>query len=149
MTQQKARSIPIASSLAARRRMKANRAARTGPEMRLRRSLASLGLRFRANVRPVQSLRRTADVLFVREKLAVFVDGCFWHGCPRHATWPRANAEFWRCKIAENRRRDRSTTRLLRAQGWNVVRVWEHENFESAARRIHKIVEATKRRCES
>ena len=59
-------------------------------------------------------------------KVAVFIDGCFWHGCPRHATQPRTNAMFWRKKIARNRARDRQVNRLLRAKGWKVVRVWEH-----------------------
>ena len=66
------------------------------------------------------------DFVFPRERLAVFVDGCFWHGCPRHATWPKQNAEFWRAKILGNQKRDRAVTRLMKRNGWRVVRIWEH-----------------------
>ncbi|MEO7700316.1 MAG: very short patch repair endonuclease [Opitutus sp.] len=66
------------------------------------------------------------DFVFPRERVVVFVDGCFWHGCPNHATWPKQNAEFWRRKILGNRKRDRTVTRLLRLKGWRVVRIWEH-----------------------
>lgn len=66
------------------------------------------------------------DFVFPRAKLAVFVDGCFWHGCPLHATWPAQNAAFWRAKLLANRRRDRAVTRTLRARGWRVLRLWEH-----------------------
>jgi len=67
------------------------------------------------------------DFVFPKRKLAVFVDGCFWHGCPIHATQPKQNAEFWREKIARNQARDRLVTRTLRARGWRVIRLWEHE----------------------
>ncbi len=66
------------------------------------------------------------DFVFPRERLAVFVDGCFWHGCPRHATWPKQNAVFWRKKILANRARDRAVGRELRARGWRVLRIWQH-----------------------
>lgn len=66
------------------------------------------------------------DFVFARERLAVFVDGCFWHGCPRHGTWPKTNAAFWRKKILSNRARDRRVDRTLRARGWRVVRIWQH-----------------------
>lgn len=66
------------------------------------------------------------DFVFPREKLVVFVDGCFWHGCPTHATWPKNNAEFWRAKILGNQRRDRAVNRLLKKAGWRVLRIWEH-----------------------
>lgn len=66
------------------------------------------------------------DFVFPKERIAVFVDGCFWHGCPTHATWPKQNAEFWRAKILGNQRRDRSVNRLLRKAGWHVLRIWEH-----------------------
>jgi DNA mismatch endonuclease (patch repair protein) len=66
------------------------------------------------------------DFVFARERVAVFVDGCFWHGCPRHATWPKTNAAFWRKKILTNRRRDRAVNRALRARGWRVLRIWQH-----------------------
>jgi DNA mismatch endonuclease, patch repair protein len=66
------------------------------------------------------------DFVFPREKLVVFVDGCFWHGCPTHATWPKQNAEFWRTKILGNQKRDRAVSRRLKQRGWRVVRIWEH-----------------------
>jgi DNA mismatch endonuclease, patch repair protein len=74
-----------------------------------------------------QPLPGRPDFVFRRQRLCVFVDGCFWHGCPRHATQPKANADFWRKKIEANRARDRRVTRELRAAGWRVLRVWEHE----------------------
>jgi DNA mismatch endonuclease (patch repair protein) len=87
-------------------------------------------------------MRRRADLTFVRARVAVFVDGCFWHGCPRHVTWPKANADWWRAKIDANRRRDADTTRRLRVAGWRVVRVWEHESPMIAAIRVAKTVRA-------
>jgi DNA mismatch endonuclease (patch repair protein) len=66
------------------------------------------------------------DFIFPQAKLAVFVDGCFWHGCPQHATWPKNNAKFWRTKILGNQKRDRAVNRLLKKGGWRVVRIWEH-----------------------
>ena len=76
------------------------------------------------------------DFVFPRLGLAVFIDGCFWHGCPLHATQPKQNAAFWREKIAANRTRDRLVTRTLRAQGWRVVRIWEHELARKNERRL-------------
>lgn len=67
------------------------------------------------------------DFVFSKLKVAVFVDGCFWHGCPKHATWPKTRAAFWLAKITGNKARDRKVNRLLRAKGWTVIRVWEHE----------------------
>jgi DNA mismatch endonuclease, patch repair protein len=85
-------------------------------------------------------LRREADVVFPRAKVAVFVDGCFWHGCPEHATWPKANADWWRTKIARNQARDAETDESLRLEGWVSVRVWEHENPAEAASHIALLV---------
>jgi DNA mismatch endonuclease (patch repair protein) len=79
-------------------------------------------------------------VAFVGRQVAVFVDGCFWHGCPEHGTWPKQNAEFWRHKIVANQERDRDTDARLRAHGWVVVRIWAHEAPHDAASRIAKIV---------
>jgi DNA mismatch endonuclease, patch repair protein len=85
---------------------------------------------FRANGisgwRRRHALAGKPDFVFPREKLVVFVDGCFWHGCPAHATWPKQNADFWRTKILGNRRRDRAVNRLLKQAGWRVIRIWEH-----------------------
>jgi len=112
----------------------------TACELRLRSAIFRLGLRYRVNVRPIPGIRRSADVVFPRLRIAVFVDGCFWHGCPKHGTWPKANAEFWREKILQNRRRDRDTDRRLRKAGWTVIRVWEHEDMNSAAKRVLRAV---------
>ncbi|SDN93197.1 very short patch repair endonuclease [Lentzea jiangxiensis] len=109
-------------------------------EVDLRRALFAAGLRYRVHRRPVRGVRREADIVFTSAKVAVFVDGCFWHGCPEHATWPKNNAEFWRTKIETNRRRDLDTDRKLADDGWLAVRVWEHETAATAAARIREIV---------
>lgn len=83
--------------------------------------------------------------MFPRIKVAVFVDGCFWHGCPVHGTWPKTNAEFWRKKIETNRARDADTNRRLEALGWTVVRIWAHEDPDEAAERVALVVEGRKR----
>lgn len=120
--------------------MSRQKARDTGVELALRRALHALGLRYRVHRRPIAAVRREADVVFTRAKVAVFVDGCFWHGCPEHATWPKTNADFWRAKIEGNRRRDRDTDARLRAEGWRVVRVWEHEDPAAAAGRVHAVI---------
>jgi DNA mismatch endonuclease (patch repair protein) len=84
--------------------------------------------------------RRRVDIVFPRERVAVFVDGCFWHSCPDHATHPRANAEFWRSKLQRNVDRDRDTDGRLEALGWTVLRFWEHEDPGAAADRIEAVV---------
>lgn len=112
----------------------------TGIELALRRALRELGLRYRVDA-ALDGLRRRADVLFPRVKVAVFVDGCFWHGCPNHGTWPKANAAWWRAKIMANVARDRDTDARLRAAGWRVLRVWEHHDPIRAATRIAAAVQ--------
>jgi DNA mismatch endonuclease (patch repair protein) len=86
--------------------------------------------------------RRRADLVFMSPKVAVFVDGCFWHACPLHATWPKANAAWWRSKLEANVRRDRDTDTALKADGWRVLRFWEHEDSRKAAREISRVVRA-------
>src|SRR5438105_437916 len=98
---------PPASSPAARATMQANRRRDTGPELALRRELHRRGLRFRVDHPPVSGLQCRADMVFTRARVAVFVDGCFWHGCPEHGTLPRANGEWWRAKLEANAARDR------------------------------------------
>lgn len=110
----------------------------TAPELALRSELHRRGLRFRVDYPPIRETRRRADVVFTRGRVAVFVDGCFWHGCPTHATWPRNNADWWREKIETNIRRDRDTDERLRQAGWSVVRIWEHEQVVAAADRVQK-----------
>lgn len=125
---------PPPSSEIARRTMVANRSRDTRPEIELRSALHRLGLRFRKDHRvriPPRAVR--VDIAFPRDRLAVLVDGCFWHGCPDHMTWPKANGDWWRQKIGLNQRRDRQTDERLRAAGWSVVRIWEHEPIDDAA----------------
>jgi DNA mismatch endonuclease (patch repair protein) len=93
-------------------------------------------LRFFVDRAPIPSSRRRADLLFPRQCVAVYVDGCYWHGCPLHGTWPKANAEWWREKIDGNRARDRDTDRMLHEAGWTSVRIWEHETVDDAAERV-------------
>lgn len=122
--------------------MRATRQRDTPPEMALRSALHGMGLRFRVQRSPVSGLRRRADVVFGPSRVAVFVDGCFWHGCPEHGTWPRTNAEWWREKIESNRKRDQNTDARLAEAGWLSVRVWAHENPTEAAGKIAAIVRA-------
>ncbi|MYW01979.1 DNA mismatch endonuclease Vsr [Streptomyces sp. SID3343] len=112
----------------------------TGVEVALRRELHRMGLRYRVHRRPLKGVRREADVVFGPTRVAVYVDGCFWHGCPTHATWPKRNAEFWKNKIEGNRTRDADTDRRMAEAGWLVVRVWEHEDPASAATRVRDVV---------
>jgi DNA mismatch endonuclease (patch repair protein) len=131
-----------ASSEIVRKQMQANRSRDTRPELALRSRVHELGLRYRVAARPLPSIRRTADLVFTRARVAVFLDGCFWHGCPDHHRPSQRNEEFWREKIARNRERDAETDNLLEDAGWTVVRVWEHEEPESAAQRVRAIVSA-------
>lgn len=125
-------------------RMQRVRQKNTSAESALRRELHARGLRYRIHVPVLTKPRRVADVTFSGPRVAVFVDGCFWHGCPLHATWPKQNAEFWRAKIIANQERDRDTDERLRAEGWKVVRVWAHEPPKEAAGRIARIIELRK-----
>lgn len=129
-----------ATTPATRRVMQANRSRDTKPELVIRRILHKQGLRYRVNVRPLQEVRRTADIVFRPAKVAVFVDGCFWNGCTTHKGLPKSNTEFWRAKIEANVLRDRETNIALNRRGCLVVRVWEHENPETAARLIVEVV---------
>jgi DNA mismatch endonuclease, patch repair protein len=108
----------------------------TVPETELRRALYSRGLRYRV-CWPVPGIpRRSIDIAFTRAKVAVFVHGCFWHGCPDHGTQPQANNDWWSSKLRRNVERDEETATYLRSLGWCVVNVWEHESPESAADRV-------------
>jgi DNA mismatch endonuclease (patch repair protein) len=120
-------------SPAVSRRMASVRQKNTDAEIALRRALFRIGLRYRVNFRVLTKPRRVADIVFPARKIAVFVDGCFWHGCPKHASWPKRNSEFWRQKIEANRIRDADTNFRLRRMGWIVLRFWEHESPIAAA----------------
>lgn len=132
------------SSPEASRRMQHVRQKNTSAESLLRRELRSRGFRYRIQVPVLVKPRRVADIAFIGLRIAVFVDGCFWHGCPEHATWPKQNAGFWRSKILTNQERDRDTDARLQDEGWAVVRVWAHETPGDAAQRIAKVVEERK-----
>jgi DNA mismatch endonuclease (patch repair protein) len=127
---------PPASSDAVRATMRANRRRDTAPELALRRELHRRGLRFRVDHRPVPGIRCRVDVVFTRARIAVFVDGCFWHSCPAHAVAPKRNGDWWAEKLAGNVARDRRNDEQLEAAGWTVVRVWEHEAAAEAADRV-------------
>jgi len=129
-----------ASSPAVRAVMRGNKGRDTQPELAVRSAAHGLGLRYRVGVSPLPGVRRTADLVFPRAKVAVFVDGCFWHGCPEHHRPARRNAEFWTAKIEGNMARDADTDERLRAAGWTVVRVWEHEPPRTAASKISAAV---------
>lgn len=134
---------PVPSSEFASRRFRNTPTRDTPAELAIRRNLHARGLRYRVDYRPEPGIRRKADVVFTRAKVAVFVDGCFWHDCPEHGSAPKANADWWREKLATNVRRDRDTDERLCAAGWTVVRVWEHEPPALAA---DLIVETLNRR---
>lgn len=130
----------VPSSPAVSARMSRQGSRDTAPEVAVRKLLHASGLRYRVNV-PVPGMpRRTIDIVFPKAKIAVFLDGCFWHGCPLHATHPKANAEWWRAKLDKNMARDTETTSHLTAEGWTVLRFWEHESVDEVARRIRAVV---------
>lgn len=121
------------SSPEASRRMAKVRQKGTSAEIALRRELHRRGLRYRVGFEVLKKSRRVADIAFPGLRIAIFVDGCFWHGCPEHATWPKQNSDFWRQKIETNRARDTDTNERLRNIGWTVLRFWEHEPPSEAA----------------
>ncbi len=123
---------PVPSSAGVSARMSRHPRRDTGPELALRRLLHADGYRYRVNY-PVPGLpRRSIDIAFTRAKVAVFIDGCFWHGCPDHGQVPTANNAWWIAKLARNRERDVATTAHLEALGWAVLRVWEHTSPQDA-----------------
>ena len=132
---------PVASSPEIERRMKSQRRRDTAPELTLRSELWRRGLRYRVDFKVV-GRRQRVDIVFTRVKVAVFVDGCFWHTCPLHSTAPKANSDWWKAKLAANVERDRETDRALNAQGWLVIRVWEHEPASDAADRVEAVVDS-------
>ena len=137
---------PIPTSTTATKKMRANRRVDTKPEIRLRSALHRAGLRFRKDylIRLPKGRIVHPDVVFTRRKVAVFVDGCFWHSCPRHGTTPKSNMEYWIPKLKENVERDRTTDSRLRAGGWQVVRVWAHVHEDEAAAIVMARLESPK-----
>lgn len=122
----------------------------TDAEIALRRELYQRGLRYRVGFEVLKKPRRVADISFPGLMIAIFIDGCFWHGCPQHATWPKHNSEFWRQKIEANRTRDTDTNERLQSIGWTVLRFWEHEPPSEAAETVVQTVAMIKsKRCAS
>lgn len=128
-----------------RRSMRGNTSRDTGPELAVRRMLHASGLRYRIHTRPLPSLRRTADIVFTRQRVAVFIDGCFWHRCPQHATQPKTRASYWSEKFARNVARDADTSERLENAGWVVLRYWEHEEPAAVAADISGVVRSLPR----
>ncbi|MFC4827599.1 very short patch repair endonuclease [Agromyces aurantiacus] len=128
-----------ASSDGVRKSMVANRRRDSGPELLVRKRLFAAGLRYRVDYAPLGG-RRRADIVFTRRRVAVFIDGCFWHGCPVHATIPKRNTDYWAPKLLRNIERDRETDRALHSAGWTVLRYWEHEDVDAVAASVIEAV---------
>ena len=136
---------PVPSSPSASVRMRSNPPSDTKPEVRLRSTLHRAGLRFRKNHQLiVQGRRSRPDIVFPGARVAVFLDGCFWHHCPLHGSLPRANGSYWAAKFARNADRDEALDQALGEAGWTVVRLWEHEPLETAARHVLDVVRTSK-----
>lgn len=120
--------------------MRGNRGRDTRPEWRVRRLVHARGLRYRVNQRPLPDHRLTADLVFTRIKIAVHIDGCYWHGCPEHHRVARTNAAFWSEKINGNRERDNRTQSILESAGWLSLRFWEHQDPQIVADQIYLAV---------
>ena len=136
LTHRQRRAVPKASSDEARRRMLATRQQGTEAEQQVCDELDALGLEYEVDRSPIPGMRSRADIVFNAARIAVFIDGCFWHSCPIHATSPKSNSEWWRAKLVANRQRDERTSQTLANAGWLVLRFWEHEDPANAARVI-------------
>lgn len=132
--------VPAASSPESLRRMQSARQRDTKPELAIRSLLNSAGLLYLVDRPPLPGVPRRADMVFPTAKVAVYVDGCFWHGCPQHGTSPKSNGRWWAAKLEANRIRDADTTDQLRLAGWTVLRFWEHDDPSSAAARVQDVV---------
>ena len=128
------------SSVTASSRLRNIRRSDTSAEFAICGRLRTSALEFSTNQYVEQSVKTKPDIIIADCRVAVFVDGCFWHGCPKHGTWPKANRHWWRNKIKENIRRDSRNRRALRRAGWTIIRAWEHEKADHAVRRILRIV---------
>ena len=140
------RTTSWASDEATRKKMQGNRSRDTKPELLVRSLLHRRGLRYRVNQRPLPELRRTADIVFRKARVAVFIDGCFWHGCPDHYKLPSTNSRYWSEKVEGNKRRDQDTDDCLVAAGWTVLRAWEHEDPVDVAGQVEAAIESLRRR---
>ena len=136
---------PAASSPDVRHRMQSVGQRDSAAELAVRTRLHRMGLRFRVDHPPLAGVRRRADILFTTARVAVYVDGCFWHGCAEHVTWPKENGDYWRAKIERNMLRDVNTDRLLSERGWAVVRAWSHEDADAVASKVASLVRSRQR----
>lgn len=138
-------SAPVswASTPATAKVMRANRGRDTSLELQVRRELHKRGLRYRVDLAPLKELRSRADIVFPRRRIAVYLDGCFWHGCPVHGVVPTAHSEFWSQKLTRNKERDAEATGTLREAGWTVLRFWEHEETVLVVAAIESVVRTT------
>ncbi|MEV4633551.1 very short patch repair endonuclease [Rhodococcus coprophilus] len=128
---------PIPLNEGRARNMRANRRVDSKPEVRLRKALHGRGLRFRKDYRmDIGGVRVRPDIVFTRRKVAVFVDGCFWHVCPLHGRQPTRNEWYWTPKLSRNVERDRVADEVLTEAGWTVVRIWEHETPDTAIKTV-------------
>jgi DNA mismatch endonuclease, patch repair protein len=141
---------PQASSPNVRYVMQQNTGRETNLEKLFRSELHKIGLRFRKDARPESSLRITADIVFSRRKICIFIDGCFWHGCPLHFKLPRNHSDWWLEKIEDNKTRDERQTRKLQERGWTVLRYWEHEilsdDFPQICSNVQQIIKLKRTR---
>ena len=117
----------------------------TQPELKLRRELHRRGLRYRIERQVLPDTRRRVDIVFPKQRIAVFVDGCFWHSCPEHRTVPKTNRDWWESKLRANVERDRDTDRRLMEAGWMVIRLWEHEGLSDTAYQVEAAVRSRSR----
>ncbi len=129
-----------ASSEPARKSMKGNRSRDTKPELAVRHLIHAAGLRYRVDYRPIPTINRRADIVFTRQRIAVFIDGCYWHGCPIHYVASKTNPDYWASKISRNIERDTQTDELLCEHGWTPIRFWSHEPPTSVAAAILAIL---------
>jgi len=121
--------------------MQANRRRDTKPELALRSALHRAGYRYRCDLRiDLSDSRVRPDIVFTRQKVAVFVDGCFWHCCPVHGARPKVNQSYWSPKLGTNVERDRRNTSALEREGWKVVRIWEHVPVEEALHQVRTVL---------
>jgi DNA (cytosine-5)-methyltransferase 1 len=139
------RKPPPPSSEAAGHRMRAVRRTDTEAERRIQAELDRLGMSYEVDAAPLKGYRRRADIVFRRDRVAVYVDGCFWHGCPSHATAAKSNSDWWRGKLERNRERDLDSARELRANGWLVLRFWEHESPPEAAAAVRSALNSRRK----
>ena len=119
--------------------MLSNKARDTKPELAIRRALHARGYRYRVDLRPSKEVRSRADIVFTKQKIAIFIDGCFWHGCPIHGTSPKRNTDYWLPKLKRNVERDLKVTGALELLGWTVLRFWEHQ----VTGEVLELIEAT------